>query len=122
MDGIRLKKIESLLTEDLSEMFRRFTKENMPGVMISVSKVSVTPDLAAARVRLSMFPVGDKESLLKQLKSMTPQFRGASQSAGTRIFHRRFDRLHRDDRPRTSRRRRKPYKKINSRKCSFLRL
>ena len=84
MDGIRLKKIESLLTEDLSEMFRRFTKENMPGVMISVSKVSVTPDLAAARVWLSMFPVGDKESLLKQLKSMTPQFRG---ELGNKVRH-----------------------------------
>ena len=52
--------------------------------MISVSKVSVTPDLAAARVRLSMFPVGDKESLLKQLKSMTPQFRGV---LGNKVRH-----------------------------------
>ena len=31
-----------------------------------------------------MFPVGDKESLLKQLKSMTPQFRG---ELGNKVRH-----------------------------------
>lgn len=84
MDNVRLKKIESLLTEDMSEILRRWGKENLPGVLLSVTRVAVTPDLSLARVRVSMFPVKEKAALLAQLRELIPQFRG---ELGNKIRH-----------------------------------
>lgn len=84
MDSVRLKKIESLLMEDMSEILRKWAKENNPGILLSVTRVSVTPDLSLARIRVSMFPVNDKKELLSQLRELTPQFRG---ELGNKIRH-----------------------------------
>ena len=84
MDSIRLKKIESLLTEDMSEILRRWAKQHKPGVLLSVTRVSVTSDLSLARIRVSMFPVQDKAALLAELRELIPQFRG---ELGNKIRH-----------------------------------
>ena len=76
MDSVRLKKIESLLTEELSDILRRWAKENKPGILVSVTRVAVTSDLSLARVRVSLFPVKDKAGLLAELREQTPRFRG----------------------------------------------
>ena len=56
MDSVRLKKIESLLTEELSDILRRWAKENKPGILVSVTRVVVTSDLSLAWVRVSKIP------------------------------------------------------------------
>ena len=72
MDSVRLKKIESLLTEELSDILRRWAKENKPGILVSVTRVAVTSDLSLARVRVSLFPVKDKAGLLAELREQMP--------------------------------------------------
>lgn len=84
MDQIRLKRIESLLCEDLSEMLRRWAKENTRGVLLSISSVRVTPDLSIARVNMSIFPPDDKESILAAVKEQTSFFRG---QLGEKVRH-----------------------------------
>ena len=76
MDNVRLKKIESLLAEEFSEILRVYAKENLKGVLVSVPKVNVTPDLSISRVNVSIFPVEQKQTVLKALKENTAHFRG----------------------------------------------
>ncbi|MDD4820136.1 MAG: ribosome-binding factor A [Flavobacteriales bacterium] len=84
MDSVRLKKIESLLGEEFSELLRVWAKENMSGVLISVPKVNVTPDLSISRVNVSVFPVDKKQEVLKALKENTSLFRG---QLGDKVRH-----------------------------------
>lgn len=78
------EKIESLLTEELSDILRRWAKENKPGILVSVTRVAVTSDLSLARVRVSLFPVKDKTGFLAELREQMPHFRG---ELGNRIRH-----------------------------------
>ena len=47
----------------------------MRGVIISVSKVSVTADLGVAKVFLSVFPSEKRDEILEGIKSNTPLIR-----------------------------------------------
>ncbi len=55
MESKRLQKIERLVQKDLGEIFLLQTKA-MPGVLVSVTKVRVSPDLGLVRAYLSIFP------------------------------------------------------------------
>lgn len=48
-------KIERLIQKELSEIFRRQTAKTH-GVIVSVSRVRVSPDLSVARAYMSIFP------------------------------------------------------------------
>jgi ribosome-binding factor A len=67
MEGTRLSKIERLLQKELSELFRRQTAM-MRGVLVTVSKVRVSPDLSMAKVYLSFFPPEKGEELLASIE------------------------------------------------------
>lgn len=66
MEGTRLQKIERLIQKDLSEIFLRQTQQ-MPGVMVSVTRVRMSPDLGLARVFLSVFPSERGAELLENI-------------------------------------------------------
>jgi ribosome-binding factor A len=66
MDNRRIQKIERQIQKDLSEIFLGQTKA-MPGVMITVTNVRISPDLSVARVYLSIFPSGRGEDLMKNI-------------------------------------------------------
>ena len=55
MESKRLQKIERLIQKDLSEIFLLQTKQ-MPGIMISVTNVRMSPDLSIVKAYLSVFP------------------------------------------------------------------
>lgn len=61
MESNRQKKIASVLQKDLVNILQGAARGNMRGVIISVTKVSVTIDLSIAKVYLSIFPT-DKTS------------------------------------------------------------
>ena len=61
----RQRKIASVLQRDLVDVLQKAAQEGMQGVIISVSKVSVTPDLGVAKVYLSIFPSDKREELIK---------------------------------------------------------
>ncbi|MGB3607019.1 MAG: 30S ribosome-binding factor RbfA [Psychroserpens sp.] len=72
----RQKKIGGLLQQDLAEVLQKAaTDGGLRGMIISVSKVSVTTDLSVAKVYLSIFPNKEAAELLKGIRSNTPLIR-----------------------------------------------
>lgn len=68
MKSNRLEKINRLILKELSEIFLLETKK-MPGVLISVTQVRVTPDLGMAHAYLSFFPSEKGEELLENINN-----------------------------------------------------
>lgn len=68
----RQKKIASVLQRDLVDVLQNAAQSGMKGVIISVSKVSVTVDLSIAKVYLSIFPNNKGAELLEGIKNNAP--------------------------------------------------
>ncbi len=83
MDNTRQTRVARLIQKELSELLRLQTSA-MPGVLISVTSVSLSPDLGLARVRLSFFPSERGEELLASLKANASAIR---YDLGKRISH-----------------------------------
>lgn len=76
MESNRQKKIAGVLQQDLVDVLQRAASSGgLKGVIISVSKVSVTADLSVAKVYLSIFPNKEAEPLLEGIRSNTPLIR-----------------------------------------------
>ena len=75
MESTRQLKISRLLQKDLGEIFQRESRNLAQGAMITVTKVHVTPDLAIAKVFLSLFATEDKSSLLKHIQKHRKEIR-----------------------------------------------
>ena len=73
MESNRQKKISKILQQDLAEILQgAASKGGLMGVIISVSKVSVTTDLSIAKVHISVFPSAKGEEILAGIKAKTP--------------------------------------------------
>ena len=79
METTRQNKISRLLQKELSEIFLLQTKA-MPGVLVSVSAVRISPDMSIARVYLSIFPSEKSEEMVNNMKSIRFEL-------GTRVRH-----------------------------------
>ncbi|WP_428742621.1 30S ribosome-binding factor RbfA [Tenacibaculum sp.] len=71
----RQRKIAGVLQQDLVDVLQRAAQDGMKGVIISVSKVSVTADLGVAKVYLSVFPSEKRDEIIQGVKSNTPLIR-----------------------------------------------
>ena len=74
MDNTRTNKVNRLLQKELSELFRLQTSA-LKGVLITVTSVSISPDLGIAHVRLSIFPNDKADELLSVIKQNTVAIR-----------------------------------------------
>lgn len=76
MESNRQKKIASVLQKDLVDILQKSaTDGGLRGVIISVTKVSVTVDLSIAKAYLSIFPTDKAEELLEGIKSNAPSIK-----------------------------------------------
>jgi len=76
MESNRQKKIAGILQQDLVDVLQRAASDGgLRGIIISVSKVSVTTDLSIAKVYLSIFPNKEAKELLEGIRSNTPLIR-----------------------------------------------
>lgn len=66
MDSNRQQKINRLIQKELGELFLLETKK-MPGTLISVTNVRVSPDLSIAHAYLSVFPSEKGAELVKNI-------------------------------------------------------
>lgn len=57
----RQKRIQKQLQQDLAEIFQLETRTSFKGVIVSVTKVKITSDLADSKVYLSIFPTKEKD-------------------------------------------------------------
>ena len=75
MESTRQLKVSRLLQKDLGEIFQRESRNLSQGAMVTVTIVHVTPDLAMAKVYLSLFATDDKSSLLKHIQKHSKEIR-----------------------------------------------
>lgn len=71
----RQKQVGKLIQQELSAIFQKEGLSMVDGGMVSVSNVSMTPDLLEARIYLSFFQVKDNKKLLKDFKERTSELR-----------------------------------------------
>ena len=68
METTSQNKIARLIQKELSEMFLAQTK-SMPGVLVSVSVVRISPDMSYARAYLSVFPSEKADEIVKNINA-----------------------------------------------------
>ena len=83
MGTTRQNKIARLIQKELSEIFLLQTK-SMPGVLVSVSIVRISPDMSYARVYLSVFPSERSEEIVKNINANMKSIRF---ELGNRVRH-----------------------------------
>ena len=73
MESERQRKVASVIQRDLADMLRKAASEYPgTGLLISVSGVQVTVDVALAKVYLSIFPPEQAAEILEGIKSNAP--------------------------------------------------
>jgi len=75
MEGTRLNKVARQIQKDLGEILQRNSASLFRGKMITVTAVRVSPDLALAKVYISIFPTDKKEDTLLTVKEHTRSLR-----------------------------------------------
>ena len=83
METTRQNKISRLLQKELSEIFLHQAKA-IPGTLVSVSAVRISPDMSIARVYLSVFPSEKAEEIVKNINENMKTIR---YELGTRVRH-----------------------------------
>ncbi len=81
MQETRQNKIARLLQKELSVIFQEQTR-SLHGVMISVTRVKVSPDLSVCTAYLSIFPSEKGEEIIKNITKNDKQIR---YELGTRV-------------------------------------
>ncbi|MBF25813.1 MAG: ribosome-binding factor A [Flavobacteriales bacterium] len=69
MESNRQKKVARLIQKDLSDIFLYKSKNDYPGVMISITHVVVSKDFSLAKVYLSLFPEKNKKIIFQEIKN-----------------------------------------------------
>lgn len=71
----RQQRFAGLIQQDLAEIFLREGNNWLPGTMITVTRVRMTPDLAIARVFLSFFNSKDPDQGILSIKNRSSEIR-----------------------------------------------
>lgn len=66
MNNTRLQKIERLIQKDLGEIFLTEAKQ-MHGILVSVTKVRMSPDLSVSKAYLSIFPSEKGKEIMENI-------------------------------------------------------
>ena len=75
METNRQKKIAGVLQKDLADVLQQAARDGMKGVIISVTRVSVTTDLSQAKVYISVFPQLKRDVILKGIQENSSSIR-----------------------------------------------
>lgn len=71
----RQQRFAGLIQQDLAEIFLRDGNGWLPGTMITVTRVRMTPDLAIARIFLSFFNTKDPNHAILAVKNRSNDIR-----------------------------------------------
>ena len=76
METTRQKKVSKLLQKDVAEILQiKLKKQGSYGVLISVTKVSVTVDFSVAKIFLSVFPSEMSQQVMGEVSKMSGRIR-----------------------------------------------
>ena len=76
MDTLRQNKMNSLLQQEMAHVFLKEGRALMPGGLITVTAVRVSPDMGVAKVYLSLFPSKNAAATLEHVKERMHHLRG----------------------------------------------
>ncbi|MDL2230315.1 30S ribosome-binding factor RbfA [Alistipes sp. OttesenSCG-928-L06] len=82
METTRQQKVSRQIQKDISDIFIKEGADLVRGAMVSVTKVRISPDLALAKVYVSVFPFDKAQQILQSLHGNVSQIRKA---LGTRV-------------------------------------
>lgn len=72
----RQQKVARQIQKDLAEIIRARGMSAYDGALLTVSGVKITPDLALAKVYVSIFPSAKAETVMQRLGEETSRLRG----------------------------------------------
>ena len=76
METTRQKKIAKLIQRDIAEILQaKLKKHGSRGVLLSITKVSVTVDFSVAKVFLSVFPFEMSKQVVDEVSKMSSRIR-----------------------------------------------
>ena len=76
MQTTRQKKVSKLLQKDIAEILqKKLKKQGSLGVLLSITKVSVTVDFSVAKVFLSVFPSQMSDQIIQEVSKMSSRIR-----------------------------------------------
>lgn len=75
MESKRQQKFAGVIQKDLAEIFQREGMSFLPNMLVTITKVRMTPDLAIARVFLSFFNSQDSSLALNTIKAHASEIR-----------------------------------------------
>ncbi|WP_069660823.1 30S ribosome-binding factor RbfA [Arcticibacter eurypsychrophilus] len=75
MESKRQQKFAGVIQQDLAEIFQREGMSFLPNMLVTITKVRMTPDLAIARVFLSFFNSQDAALALSTIKAHANEIR-----------------------------------------------
>ncbi len=76
MSSLRQKKINALIKQELSIIFREETRTICMGAMVSVTNVSISPDMTYCKVYLSIFGGADNQEVFENITTHNHSIRG----------------------------------------------
>ena len=71
----RQKQVGKLVMEEMSDIFQREGLNIIDGGMVSITKVTLTPDLLEARIYLSLYQVKNPEALIHKITERSWELR-----------------------------------------------
>jgi ribosome-binding factor A len=75
METLRQQKVSRLIQKELAGIFFKVTPGFIPGKMVTVTQVRISPDLLEVKAYLSVFPSKDADEVLKMIRTKTPEIR-----------------------------------------------
>lgn len=75
MEGTRQQKVARLIQKELANIFSRILPSFVPGKMVTVTVVRISPDLMEAKAYLSVFPSKDAEEVVKVVNQNVAQIK-----------------------------------------------
>ncbi len=72
----RQLKVSKQLQRDIAEIIRARGMSSFDGSMVTVSEVRISPDLAVAKIYVSIFPSEKGEKVLKMIQDSAKSIRG----------------------------------------------
>lgn len=64
MESVRQQKVSRLLQKEIGMIFQKELSHLVPGKIVSVTVVRVTPDLSFARIYVSVYPEAEPKKLI----------------------------------------------------------
>lgn len=75
LETTRQLKVSKMIQKDISDILQKEGNGIIRGVMVSVTKVRISPDLSYAKIYLSVFPFEKSDETVEKIKSQLWQIR-----------------------------------------------